>query len=468
MSSSASYRSYLYTLVVVFFFWGFVAASNGIFIPFCKTHFLLTQFQSQLIDLTFYGGYFIGSMLLFLSSSIFKIDFLNKIGYKNGIIIGLIISIAGALLIIPSVNYGSFGYILGSLFVIALGFSLQQTSAQPFVVGLGTPETGGHRLNFAGGVNSLGTTVGPLIVSYFLFGSLASGKIEASLNSINTLYLMLAAVFAIVALFFAFSDLPEIGKSNNVFESGLGVLKYPQLVLGMIAIFVYVGVEVTIQSNMGALLKSEGFGSIDESKISPYISLYWGSLMIGRWTGAISIFNIDKVKKRILTIIVPFIAFAVILVTNYMRGNEINELWIYTICIVFLIIAIFLGMEKPARTLLIFSLMGFIAMIVGLLSTGKLALLAFVSGGLACSVMWPHIFSMAISGLGKYTSQGSAFLIMMILGGAIIPPLQGHLADIPSIGIHHSYIVAPFCFAYIAFFAIKTKKILRKQGIFQN
>ncbi|MGL6067791.1 MAG: MFS transporter, partial [Sediminibacterium sp.] len=208
----------LATLVIVFFFWGFIAASNSIFIPFCKTHFQLNQFQSQLIGSAFYGAYFIGSLLLFIASNVLGYDILNKIGYKKGIIYGLWISVAGALLIIPSANANSFPAILASFFVVALGFSLQQTSAQPFAITLGDPSTGSHRLNLAGGINSLGTTLGPIIVSLFLFGGLgADAKKTVTVTNINTLYLIVAGVFAAVALFFAFSKLPE-GKNNEAFE----------------------------------------------------------------------------------------------------------------------------------------------------------------------------------------------------------------------------------------------------------
>jgi len=160
------------TLVMVFFFWGFIAASNSILIPFCKTHFSLSQFQSQLIGSAFYGAYFIGSLVLFIASNALGFDIINKIGYKRGIIYGLLISVVGALLIIPSANANSFYAILGSLFVVALGFSVQQTCAQPFAISLGDPATGSHRLNLGGGINSLGTTLGPIIVSFFLFGSI--------------------------------------------------------------------------------------------------------------------------------------------------------------------------------------------------------------------------------------------------------------------------------------------------------
>src|SRR3982751_4123181 len=177
----------LATLVIVFFFWGFIAASNSIFIPFCRTHFSLTQFQSQLIGSAFYGAYFIGSLILYLVSSLLGYDILNRIGYKKGIIYGLWISVIGALAIIPSANMNSFPLILVSFFIVALGFSLQQTAAQPFAIALGDPATGSHRLNLAGGVNSLGTTLGPIIVSFFLFGTPSAANASVTVTNVNNL-----------------------------------------------------------------------------------------------------------------------------------------------------------------------------------------------------------------------------------------------------------------------------------------
>lgn len=513
----------LTTLVMVFFFWGFIAASNSIFIPFCKTHFNLTQFQSQLIGSAFYGAYFIGSLILFISSNVLGYDILNKIGYKKGIIYGLWISVAGALLIIPSANANSFPAILFSFFVVALGFSLQQTAAQPFAISLGDPSTGSHRLNLGGGVNSFGTTLGPIIVSFFLFGSVGGQEKVVTVTNINTLYLIVAAVFAAVALFFTFSKLPE-GKNFEKFEKankaaasllvmtgiiaavivigqltdvpklplllitlvavigilfisnykslkandGWGAMKYQQLVYGMLGIFVYVGVEVTIDNNFGALLKTPGYlteSGLDESRISEYISLYWGSLMIGRWTGAISVFNLSPSAKRIATIIVPFIAFGVILLANWINGNNVSDLLAYAVCIVIAIAAFFYGQSKPVKTLLTVSILATIFMLIGVFTTGLLSVYAFMAGGLFCSVMWPCIFSLSVGGLGKYTSQGAAFLIMMILGGAIIPPLQGSLSDVPSIGIHHSYLLAAVSFAFLAWLALKMQSVLKTQGL---
>jgi FHS family L-fucose permease-like MFS transporter len=464
MNQTATQRSQLYSLITVFFFWGFIAASNGIFIPFCKRYFNLSQFQSQLIDLTFYGGYFMGSLSLFLYSRLSKVELLNKIGYKKGITYGLLVSAVGALCIIPSVQMGSYTLILSSYFIIALGFSLQQTCAQPYVVAIGSPETGATRLNLAGGINSLGTTVAPVIVSYILFGSLSGSVSSASLTSITGLYIGVATLFVVMAAFFSFSSIPNI-TNEAATEAGIGAFKYPQLVLGMVAIFMYVGVEVSIQSNMGALLQLPEFGGYSESQLSPFISLYWGSLMIGRWGNVMGIFNLKGIAKIALQILIPYIAFGVVLLSNSLNGNDVSGLWIYALPIGLMIVVSFLSQEKQSKALLYFSVFGFVAMVIGLLTTGQVSIFAFISGGLACSVLWPCIFSLAIAGLGKYTSQGSSFLIMMILGGAIIPPLQGLLSDIPNIGIHLSYILTLVCFAYLIFYAISVKKILKLQGI---
>jgi FHS family L-fucose permease-like MFS transporter len=536
-----SNNSALYTLITVFFFWGFIGASNGVFIPFCKAKFGLDQFQSQLIDFAFYGAYYIGALLLFVFSSLAKKDILNAWGFKKGIIYGLLISTFGAALMILAVTQGSYLFILGALFIVALGFSLQQTSAQPFAASLGEAHTASSRLNLAGGINSLGTTIGPIVVSFALFGVISGVSIEEfaqkanSLDSMRILYVFVGGLFLLAAALFYFSKKLPSGKSDSSFETankamktliaitvvlvgifayifsryedpqfiarfiennekdylglgltvatllvvvlgllfanttaqknpeGWGAMKYPQLVLGMLGIFTYVGVEVTIGSNLGELLKTDLFGKITGSALAPYISMYWGSLMIGRWAGAISVFNPSNKAKKILLIVVPYVAFGVVLFVNYISGQDITPLYAYAFVIVFQIAGFFLGQDRPARTLMIFGLMGMVAMIIGLSTTGTVAIFAFMSGGLFCSIMWPSIFSLAIAGLGKYTSQGSAFLVMMILGGGIIPPLQGKLSDI--IGIHSSYIIPVLCFGYLAFFGWKVIGILEKQGI---
>jgi FHS family L-fucose permease-like MFS transporter len=211
------------------------------------------------------------------------------------------------------------------------------------------------------------------------------------------------------------------------------------------------------------LLRQPSFGSHAASEATPYIGMYWGSLMIGRWTGAISAFNFTDKTKMVLKFVVPLAAFVILIVINTLAKYPMGDLYAYVACVLIQIAAFYYTKDKPARTLLTFSLLGVAAMVIGLLTTGTISIYAFLSGGLVCSIMWPSIFSLSIAGLGKYTTQGSAFLIMMILGGGIIPPIQGKLADV--IGIHQSYWIAAICFAYLAFFGFAVKGILSKQGI---
>jgi len=184
--------------------------------------------------------------------------------------------------------------------------------------------------------------------------------------------------------------------------------------------------------------------------------------MVGRWVGAITVFNPSKGLKKALLIIVPYIAFGVILLVNFGKYTT-NEILFFAICVAVQIAGFFFAKDNPVKTLKTFSLLGLLAMCIGILTSGNVALFAFLSGGLFCSIMWPCIFTLSIAGLGKYTSQGSAFLIMMILGGAIIPPLQGKLADV--FNIQSSYWIAVLCFAYLLFYAFRTKTVLDKQGV---
>ncbi len=577
---STNYRA-LTTLVTVFFFWGFIAAGNSVFIPFCKHYFSLDQFQSQLIDFAFYTAYYIGALLLFAYGAFGGKDLVGKWGYKKSIVFGLLFSALGAVAMILAVNGNTFGGMLVGLFIVALGFSLQQTAANPFAITLGEPATGASRINLGGGINSFGTTIGPIVVAWALFGTTAAitdEKIETlSLDKVVVLYSGVGLLFVIAAAIFQFSKNVPAGileeKTENankalrsltiitllllamftpVFRSyksaaaleivqlesqvsnlqkqldskskpeamqavneeqvkaeknsienhikelkspleknrmywllgaliivvggllltnfaavkkpeGWGAMKHPQLVLGMLAIFVYVGVEVAIGSNLTELLKQADFGGLQSSQAAPYISMYWGSLMIGRWAGAISAFNFSAKTKMALQFTVPFIAFLVILGVNTSAGYDMQPLYYYFICIIIQIVANYFSKDNPARTLLIFGSMGVISMLIGIFKTGDVAIYAFLSAGLFCSVMWPCIFNLSVAGLGKYTTQGSAFLIMMILGGGIIPPIQGKLADI--IGIHSSYWVGAVCFAFLAWFAWKVNRILLAKGI---
>jgi FHS family L-fucose permease-like MFS transporter len=304
-------------------------------------------------------------------------------------------------------------------------------------------------------------TAGLLVAFVAVFGLYMDLPIDISEQALfdlemKRMYYLLGALCLVIFLLLYANN-----KSSS--ESGWGAMKYPQLVLGMLAIFTYVGVEVTIQSNLGALLELDSMGGIDTNNISPYISLYWGSLMIGRWAGSINLFSLSDMGKKIALIVVPMVAFGVIILVNTIASNDMSPFYVYIFFIAIQIAAFFFGQDKPARNLLIFSSLAVICMLVGMVTTGKVAIFAYLSGGLWCSILWPCIFAVSIAGLGKYTNQGAAFLIMMILGGGIIPPIQGKLADI--IGIHSSYWITVVCFAYLALFAYLVKRILNKQGI---
>ncbi|NUM51579.1 MAG: MFS transporter [Flavobacteriales bacterium] len=461
MQSKTNYTA-LITLISVFFFWGFVAASNTVLIGLFKKSFTLTQFQSQLVDLAFYAAYFIGSLFYFLISYSLG-DPLNKIGYKKGLITGLLISAVGAIGFIPAANMHSFFFMLTSLFVVGLGFALQQIVANPYIIALGSPETGSHRINLAGGINSFGTTIGPLLISFAIFGNISGeNAVSMGVEGVKLPYAILSFAFIFFALLLGISKLPAV-TNNEVLEKNMGALKYPQLLLGMLAIFIYVGVEVSIQSNLPALMENAKILGLPHTQTVHFISLYWGSLMIGRWAGAISAFSLSKQTKMILTTIMPLMAYSVILLVNYIKGSPLTDLLFYFPFILILIAGFYLSAQKPAKTMILFGSIATLLMLTGLFSSGKIALYAFISGGLFCSVMWPCIFSLSLAGLGKYTNQASSLLIMMILGGAVIPPLQGIIAD--NTNIHISYIIPVVCFIYLAFYGWKVRSILKQQGI---
>ncbi len=469
--SNGTSKSSIGILISVFFFWGFVAASNDILIPVFKEKLNLEQWQAQLISVAFYVAYTVGSIIYYLISKTSNGDILNRIGYKNGIALGLTISAAGTLLFYPAAETASFPLMITGLFIVGLGFSLQQTAANPLTIILGDPKKGSQRLSLAGGVNNVGTTIGPLLISFAIFGSIGSASAGISdIESIKTPYLILGAAFLIVALIFKFSSIPnKIPKINDEETSSVqdsnkkSALNYPQLILGMIAIFVYVGVEVSTASNLPEFMKQHL--NTPTGQVAPYVSLFWASLMIGRWTSSVGVFNLNMGAKKIMGFLMPYIAFGFFLLVNKIAHNDITPFYVYGFVILALIAGDILSKGNPARQLLIFSSLGIIALFIGMMSSGMVSVYAFISVGLFCSTLWPCIFTLAIAGLGKQTNQGSSFLIMMIMGGGLISWLQGGLSSNNLLGIQWSYLVGVACFAYLAFYAIRVRSILKAQGI---
>ncbi len=563
------------SLIVVFFFWGFVAASNDILIPVFKKWFVLSQVQSQLVAWAFYVAYFVGSVIFFMVS--LKSDILQKFGYKKTLAVGLALSAFGAFLFVPAAAAANFWFFLTALFIVGLGFSVQQIVANPLAIKMGSPETGAHRLTLAGGINSLGTTIGPILLGIVLFGmgdkdeskpkdtnltkielvkteyethkaelvknvaelredrqddpakvneviatveqniaaldnqivsidqnpsasdaqsdaysknleeikqksstiSYPIGFVKDHLKEVKMPFIVLGIAFILVAIFMLFSKIEDPAKEEeeeiDEGSSKFSVFNYPQLYLGMLAIFIYVGVEVSIISNLPALLHTKEFGGVLEHNIAPFVSLYWGSLMIGRWNGSINVFNMSKTVNMLMKFIVPFVAFAIIILANELSGKDVSSFYIYAFWILAFIIMSFIGGKAAGKTLMIFGIAGVAMMVLGLVYPDKeTAKYFFISGGLFCSIMWPSIFDLAIAGLGKNTGKASSFLVMMILGGGIIPLIQGWICDFDKtspdgiMGItwtHFSYVIPILCFVYLAFYGFVTPKILKKQGV---
>jgi FHS family L-fucose permease-like MFS transporter len=285
---------------------------------------------------------------------------------------------------------------------------------------------------------------------------------------VQTPYLVLGAAFLIAAIVFKFSKVPDyIGdQTEKKSVSILKTISYPQVMLGMIAIFLYVGVEVATASNLPEFMKQKL--STPESAVAPYVSLFWASLMIGRWTSAAGVFDLNERAKTILGVILPFVAFGVFLFVNLIAGAKLNVFYPYFGIVILLVIADKLSQGNPAKQLLLYSLLGIVALIIGIFSTGMISVFAFISVGLFCSTLWPCIFTLAINGLDEKTNVASSLLIMMIMGGGFISTLQGALASDKLLGIQHSYWVGVICFLYLAFYAFRMKQLQEINNSIKN
>ncbi len=454
-------------LISIFFFWGFIAASNDILTPVFKKALNLTQTRSQLISFIFYIAYTIGSLGYIFISKLMKKDILSKLGYKNGLILGMLISAVGAFLFYPASITNSYYLFLLGLFIIGIGFSLQQTAANPLVINLGEKTLGSQRLSLAGGINNVGTTIGPVIVGYFLFKGLA---INGALNieNVRIPYIIMGLLFILVSYLIKISSIPDNVDFNDESDnknllstndsSHFNLLKYPQVYLGMIAIFIYVGVEVSTGANLGDYLKKQCL--INEQQITPYISLYWASLMIGRWAAVSSVFSKNKINAIILKCSLPFLAFLLFLLVNYIGGHSIKEFGVYVFFIILIIIGDILSKNSPSKQLMIYSIMAIIMISIGIFYKGKVGAFMFISVCLFFSTIWPCIFSIAIYNLGIFTNQASSLLIMMIMGGGIISMFQGWLSE-NFLNITNSYVVGIACFIYLFYYGYRFKSLIK-------
>ena len=451
MGKERKYTSALIVITSLFFMWGFITVLNDILIPYLKAVFELTYFEAMLVQFAFFGAYFVGGLAYFIISVKFG-DPINKIGYKNGIILGLIISAIGTALFFPAAQYVMYGFFLSALFVLGLGFAMLQIAANPYVAILGSEETSSARLNLSQGFNSFGTTIGPILGGFFIFeyfgGTQASGA-----SSVIVPYLFLTGALLLLAVLIAVAKLPRF-TNKDILEKGAGALQYMHLRLGAVAIFVYVGAEVAIGSILINYLGLPEIAGMTEAEASPYIAFYWGGAMIGRFLGAIALSNMEKSKKVISMIGMAVGAFFVVYGAIYLKnGIAFSQVAPFIIFIAFNLLAFVLGKSLPGRSLMIFALIPVFLLLTTIFTSGLFAMWAVLGIGIFNSIMWSNIFTLSIMGLGTHKSQGSSVLVMSIVGGALIPPIQGALADI--IGIQLSFIIPIVCYLYLAYYGWK-------------
>lgn len=399
-----NYTPALIVLTSLFFMWGLITSLNDILIPHLKAIFTLSYVQASLIQFCFFGAYAIASL-----PSGYLVEHL---GYRKGIIIGLSVAAIGCLGFYPAASLQSYPLFLGALFVLASGITLLQVAANPYVAVLGRPETAASRLTLTQAFNSFGTTIGPYFGSVLIL-SVAAGTATGSVDvateiaTVQGPYLALAGVLFLIAIVFSRFKLPVVTGTDATTapESAAGMPKrslwqYSHLVLGAVAIFVYVGAEVSIGSWLVNFMAQPEIAGLAEAEAGKYLALYWGGAMVGRFIGSA--------------------------VLRYVKPGHVLA-FNAAVAIALLVIAMTVG--------------------------GRVAMWSVLAIGLFNSIMFPTIFTLAIAKLGRDTGEGSGVLCVAIVGGAIVPVIQAFFAD--QINILASFFVPAICYAYIVFYGLK-------------
>lgn len=556
-------------MTILFFMWGFMTVFNDVLIPRFKDAFTLNYVEAMLVQFAFFGAYCLGSIAYFVISAVWG-DPIARLGYKNGVVIGLLIATLGSSLFWPAANlaprssiispgdlrdlpslvqklnqhtdpvslfiYQSlsqptlqalqpngaadalkqdlaqdlnkiingptiydqqrfsavgmqaatkqllaqkptgeaivrlnrallvdaypdeikknlvpYWIFLGGLFIVGLGFAMLQIAANPYVTILGPERTASSRLNFAQAFNSLGTTTGPLIGGFLIFKYFAATGANGA-ESVRVPYLIFCIVFLILAVFFFSIHLPHVGEGKV--EPGIGSLKYPHVVLGMIAIFMYVGGEVSVGSAIINYLGLPSVADMPQLEASKYVSLFWGGMLIGRFMGSVEMGEMKPRNKRLLLVAIPVAAFLILL---SWRGWDVVKMYLPLLALCWLFFQ--LGKGLADRTLFVFSAVIVVLLAITILFGGKLAMWCIVGVGLFTSIGWPNIFSLALDRMGAYKSQVSSLLVMAVIGGAILPAVWGKIADVKSPQL--AFIVPLIAYAYVAFYGLKGYKVGR-------
>lgn len=446
-------------ITILFFMWGFITSLNDILIPYFKGVYSLSHFEANIVQLAFFIAYFFGSLGMFLLAKKGK-DPIHTMGYKKTLELGLYVAGTACLIFstAATLNLG-FGVFLIALFMLGIGLTFLQVAANPFVAMLGDRKTASSRLNLSQAFNSLGTTLGPALGGYFIFKVFLENSVGA--DAVKIPYLILGLLLGCIALFLSRIKIDEPRVEKKEEGKKESIFKYTYVWLGAIGIFFYVGAEVAVGSNLVAYLTSVSNGVITESLASSYLSYYWGGAMIGRFLGAVSLSNIKPKQKVLYMIILAIASFTLIYVINfYLHSLSIESVWYFLIFMLLNFIFFYLGKGNPARLLGIFAIVNSVLLIIGMNIfnfDGLWWVWAMLAIGLFNSIMWSNIFTLAIDKLGDKTSEASSILIMMILGGAILPPLQGLMADLSN--IRYSFIVPLLGYIYLIFYGFKGYKI---------
>ena len=453
-----NYSFSLVKLTMLFFMWGFITCLNDILIPYLKGVFDLSQFEATLVQLAFFFAYFVVSLIYFAVSATFG-DPIRKIGYKNTISLGLFISAVACFLFFIEADSETpvFAIFLLALFLLGAGFTFLQIAANPLVAMLGTPETASSRLNLSQAFNSLGTTLAPIIGGVLIFDYfLVDGQ---GASSVRIPYLVLASLLLILFGVIFFAEIPNVNVVDD--QKGLdklGALRHPHLRYGMIGIFCYVGAEVAIGSNLVEYMKN--IHSMTELNASKLLTFYWGGAMIGRFMGSISMSKMDMHLKCISMVLSAVASLALIFCVIGLSADMTlkqffafffdMKVYYFLFFLVLNFVVFIMAKSLPSRTLGLFAVMNMLLITLMLIMDNEVSLWAILAVGLFNSIMFPNLVTLAIDGLGEYTSQGSSLLVMMILGGAVVPPLQGLLSD--SINAHVAFVLPLACYAYLVWY----------------
>lgn len=456
-SGNSSVARPLAVLTSLFFMWGFITVLNDVLVPHWKELFQLSYGQSLLVQLCFFLAYFVGSLAYYLVS-LSSGDPIARMGYKRGLIYGLCLSALGCALFAPASLLNSYAAHLLALFVLGLGFTLLQIAANPFVASIGAPEGASSRLNLAQAFNSLGTTLAPLIGGWLIFDQVDPAA------AVRVPYLGLAALLLLIALVVRATRLPEPPRPDEVVRGH--AWRHPQLRWGMLAIFCYVGAEVAIGSLIIGFLGLASVVAVPEDVAKHYLSLYWGGAMTGRFLGAIALDRGMPFTRKLWSMLgVGAAMFAQLVLLNATGPVRLADLWPMAVFIGLNIVVVLAAGGLPARAMGLFSVGAMLLLAGAILGGGSVALWCIIAVGLFNSILWSNIFTLSIDGLGHDTAQGSSLLVMMILGGAILPWMQATLIDLlgpQAFGgraFHLSFLLPLLCYAYLAWYGWKGSRM---------